>query len=184
MEKYYDTREAAEAAIVPVAGAGDALRAKAGDHLAAERESFERCDTDGFLTQWAHACNADKARMEAELADNGGVAVFPVLVDLETDEIVGEKVFVFANKFNYGTRTVFLVERDGGTEWVNAAYRKDATYTKKGLKKAYVIAEAFIGHKDNDPFNKLPVERGMPAGPIHYHAIRKPATYNWKEEAA
>jgi len=139
-------------------------------------------------TEWKVRCglpgNADKARMEAELADNGGVAVFPVLVDLETDEIVGEKVFVFANKFNYGTRTVFLVERDGGTEWVNAAYRKDATYTKKGLKKAYVIAEAFIGHKDNDPFNKLPVERGMPAGPIHYHAIRKPATYNWKEEAA
>lgn len=35
-------------------------------------ESFERCDTDGFLSQWAADSSAARHRTAAEVLDNGG----------------------------------------------------------------------------------------------------------------
>lgn len=52
------------------------LRAKA---AAAEQEaydSFERCDTDGFISQWAHGLSATRDRTQAEILENGGVSEF------------------------------------------------------------------------------------------------------------
>jgi len=43
---------------------------KAAAHDEAARESFERCDTDGFLTQWAHGINARLERTKAMLMEN------------------------------------------------------------------------------------------------------------------
>src|SRR6476661_6496069 len=46
-------------------------------------DSFERCDTDGFLSQWASGLNAQKHRLQAEIEDNGGKWEFPALFDLD-----------------------------------------------------------------------------------------------------
>ena len=46
-------------------------------------DSFERCDTDGFLSQWAMGLSAQKHRLAAEIAENGGRHSFPALFDLE-----------------------------------------------------------------------------------------------------
>ncbi len=46
-------------------------------------DSFERCDTDGFLSQWAMGLSAQKHRLAAEIAENGGRRDFPALFDLE-----------------------------------------------------------------------------------------------------
>lgn len=59
------------------------LRREAQAHEAAAQESFDRCDTDGFLSQWAHGINAELARTKAEIADNGGVMPFEVLMEGE-----------------------------------------------------------------------------------------------------
>ena len=185
MATYFNTYDDALDSINPAEGAGDELRVKAAKHIADERESFQRCDTDGFLSQWASSCGAEKARAEADLADNGGLSAFPVLVDIETDKIVGEKLFTFFNKFaGYGERQVWLVERNGQTEWVGDAVRA-TTFAKKGLKKVYVTAEAFIGSTESDPFYKLPAKRGLSGitGVIGYGPIRKMKTYKWKEKA-
>ena len=72
------------------------LRAQAIDNLRREEESFQRCDTDGFLSQWALNIGADKLRRQASLLDNGGCATFPVLV--YGDEVVATKVYAFPNK--------------------------------------------------------------------------------------
>lgn len=42
-------------------------------------ESRERCDTDGFLSQWASGITAQLKRAQAELLDAGKTATFPGL---------------------------------------------------------------------------------------------------------
>lgn len=65
-------------------------------------ESFQRSDTDGFLSQWAHNITADKNRNQIEILRNGGYAEFPVLVDAD-DNVVADKIYSFPNKFRgYG----------------------------------------------------------------------------------
>lgn len=44
------------------------------------QESFNRCDTDGFLSQWAHGLNAELERTRAMIADEGGILPFPCLM--------------------------------------------------------------------------------------------------------
>lgn len=43
------------------------------------QESFERCDTDGYLSQWAHQVNAGKYRAEADLLKAENMAEFRFL---------------------------------------------------------------------------------------------------------
>lgn len=57
------------------------LREQANEYRRKAAESFERSDTDGFLSQWAHGVNARRAEAEADLIENGGVADFPTLLD-------------------------------------------------------------------------------------------------------
>lgn len=46
---------------------------QARDSYAAREESWERCDTDGYLSQWASGITADGYRCAAELARNHGL---------------------------------------------------------------------------------------------------------------
>lgn len=51
-------------------------RAQAQDCRAREQESFQRCDTDGCVTQWCLSKSADQYDARAEICDNGGTASF------------------------------------------------------------------------------------------------------------
>ena len=55
---------------------------------AKREESFERCDTDGFITQWAHGLTAQLHGVAAEVAQNGGYDLQPGLFDRTTGERV------------------------------------------------------------------------------------------------
>jgi hypothetical protein len=55
-------------------------------------DSFERCDTDGFLSQWASGLTAQLHRRQADLEDAGGVAEFWALYDAETGERIRAKL--------------------------------------------------------------------------------------------
>jgi hypothetical protein len=46
-----------------------------------KNDSFERCDTDGFLSQWASGICGRRDEYAAQLAEQGGVSDFPVLLD-------------------------------------------------------------------------------------------------------
>lgn len=63
----------------------------------AKQESFDRCDTDGFVSQWASGVNAERDYKQIEILKNGGHAEFRVLVDGEGN-VVADHVFRFANK--------------------------------------------------------------------------------------
>lgn len=59
-------------------------KAEARSHFAKREESFQRCDTDGFLTQWADGLHAQLEREKATIASNGGHALFPGLYEQAT----------------------------------------------------------------------------------------------------
>jgi hypothetical protein len=50
-------------------------------------ESWERSDTDGFLSQKANDVNAQVYEIQADLIERGGVAIFPALFDLEGNQV-------------------------------------------------------------------------------------------------
>lgn len=75
------------------------LEQEAKDALRREEDSFQRCDTDGFLSQWANRMTADLNRKKIELLKNGGYHQFPVLVDTKTGEVVADHMYTFQDKF-------------------------------------------------------------------------------------
>ena len=54
----------------------DQLRAEAAEGYQRAAESFERCDTDGWLSQWCHTLMADLRSRQADLIDAGKQARF------------------------------------------------------------------------------------------------------------
>lgn len=68
-------------------------RAETADQNRRNAESWDRSDTDGFMSQWAHGINAREAELKAQLAERGAwtthLAVFDLdgnLVDAEVRE--------------------------------------------------------------------------------------------------
>lgn len=57
------------------------LNREADECFRREQESFERCDTDGFLSQWANNITGRLKREQARIAENGGKAKLPVLLE-------------------------------------------------------------------------------------------------------
>ena len=54
---------------------------EAASHEQEKVDSFDRSDTDGFLSQWAAGINAELARTRADLEENGKMAWFSCLME-------------------------------------------------------------------------------------------------------
>lgn len=72
-------------------------REKAAAHFAKEQESFDRCDTDGFVSQFCDNLNGRLHNVRASIAENGGRANFVGLY--EGDRRV--KARLIETKFGY-----------------------------------------------------------------------------------
>lgn len=78
----------------------DRLDAKAAAARQEAADSFERCDTDGFISQWASGLTARECSLQATILRQGGVGAFYGL-------------------FKDGRRVkARLVETEWGTSWV------------------------------------------------------------------
>lgn len=66
--------------------------AKSRRHHEAREESFQRCDTDGFLSQWASGLSSQEARENARIARQGGYELFPGLYERATGRRVPAKM--------------------------------------------------------------------------------------------
>lgn len=73
------------------------LRAMAAASRQRSSDSFDRCDTDGFLSQWANDITAQQLTRQAEIAEAGGKAQFEGLYD--GDRRVPAKV-IWVPKYN------------------------------------------------------------------------------------
>lgn len=98
------------------------------------QESFDRCDTDGFLSQWANDLTAQQYDAEAQLRRDGGQAEFTGLYDIATGARLPAK----------------LVTTRYGTAWVNVRTgqffpympRRKATLAKRGVEERRELAPA------------------------------------------
>jgi hypothetical protein len=108
------------------------LREEAAQHERDAHESFERCDTDGFVSQWASGINAQLKAAQASLVEAGGVATFPALVDAETGEWVPSKLI----NGKYGTSWAILDEHGKFTgKFVSAFPARESTMLRKGYRE-------------------------------------------------
>ena len=164
----FPTYEEAEAALPEFESEqAVALREKAADCIRREQESFERCDTDGCVTQWLLSCSAGDYAREAAIANAGGLQIFKVLLDSNTGEVVGNTIHAFQSRFHYGTEYKWAVRRNGSTkaEWVTD-YKRPSGFAAKGLTVAWMLAPAKLYGRL--PGNHLPEPRGM-SGLASYH---------------
>lgn len=113
---------------------------RAANHEAKARESFERSDTDGFVSQWAHGISAGLERAKAELARNGGKASFPGLFERATGERVKAKLI----SGRYGMCWAFVGE-DGefSGEFLGDKRTKRAKLYKVGYEVKDEMASAY-----------------------------------------
>lgn len=63
------------------AGFAAQFRAKAAAAAAERNASFERCDTDGFLSQWASGLTDELHSQQANILENGGKSYFSGLYE-------------------------------------------------------------------------------------------------------
>ena len=109
----------------------DALRAEAAERDAAAEESFRRCDTDGFLSQWALGITASKLRAQADLEDNGGKVEVRALFHLD-----GTVASTHYGNGQYGGYWVLNDEATAryGKRFVNPSYAKKAETRARNMR--------------------------------------------------
>lgn len=95
-------------------------------------DSFERCDTDGFLSQWASDLTANEHLLQAEILDNGGMATFTGLY--EGDRRVKASIVSVYNKFQFQNEPKWVVEDEdpiaAKRKWIPTG---DRSRIQKGL---------------------------------------------------
>jgi hypothetical protein len=106
-------------------------------------ESFERCDTDGFRSQWANDVMARLYDFLAEVAEAGNVRTFRALADLDGNLLNAREV-----QTPYGYAWA-ITNADGSTSWFNESQAKSgarrvAAHAKKGYKFVDYTSEAVV----------------------------------------
>jgi len=123
----------------------ETLRAAANAADAEAEASFQRCDTDGFLSQWAHGITADRLRRQAQIEEDGGMAVFPALFDLDTNAPVPSRMV----QTRYGTKfAVFATPADVFAQGANIVAWVDPFISEKALaRKGYKVVDVWAPAK-------------------------------------
>jgi hypothetical protein len=117
------------------------LRAEAAQHDQDAADSFDRCDTDGFVSQWASGQMADLRRREAELAEHGGTWTFArtELVTLDGQPTDAREV-----QTRFGAKW----RLDSTDQWLPVAPKREATLAKHGYREVTTteVAPAKAAH--------------------------------------
>lgn len=120
----------------------DQLRTEAADLRQEARDSFERCDTDGFLSQWASGLGAYRKEAEAELIERGGVSEFLTLFDLDGNWVPCRMV-----EGKYG-KSWMILDADGKRtgEYVPYLPKRRDTLAKRGYVEGRAMFPARIDY--------------------------------------
>lgn len=109
-------------------------------------DSWDRSDTDGFVSQWASGINARVHDANARIAENGGTAEFAALADLDGN-LVPAKLISTRYGMSWGVLSDPEDPHSSFTGWVNTSKSDDvakqkAYLEKKGYKEVRVLAPA------------------------------------------
>lgn len=123
------------------------------DTLAAKKlqeanDSFDRSDTDGFLSQWAGHLSSQANSMKARLAENGNRAEFPAIFDLEGNLVPAKYI-----RTVYGWTWALLSSEDPTSSFTGffkpSEAKSDNVRVNNDAKKGYyvgrVLAPAAVG---------------------------------------
>lgn len=121
-------------------------RAEGRRDIEAERESFERCDTDGFMSQWAHQIGARENEYKAQLAERGAWTEVCALFDLD-----GNLIDALHGWGQYGEYFMIL-DADGNkdaTRGRNGFFspsqaRSEATARRNNAAKGFYVGTAKV----------------------------------------
>ena len=110
-------------------------RAEAAQHRQDARDSWERSDTDGFVSQWASGINAQVADDNAKIAAAGGVAHFERTVLRRLD---GADPDARLCRTRFGTKWRI----DATDEWLPYKPARATTLAKRGYVEEMETATA------------------------------------------
>ncbi|WP_128378528.1 hypothetical protein [Streptomyces cavernae] len=135
----------------------DRLRAEARQHDADAAESFDRCDIDGFLSQWASGRMAGLKLLAADIAEAGGKWNFRGLFDLDGNLVPAVRV-----EGRWGWSWKLLDEHGRCAGWFNESKakteeRRVAAHAKKGYYVGIVRVPARAELKGTSYFNVMAV---------------------------
>lgn len=120
----------------------DSLRERATAADTAAAESWERSDTDGFVSQWAHGLTADLNRKQADILEAGGMHRFVALFTLTGEYVPAQTV-----EGRWGKRWHLLTASGFGTgTFLPYMPARRQTLAKRGYVEGWVMrpAEAFM----------------------------------------
>ena len=113
-------------------------------------DSFERCDTDGFLSQWASQESAHKCRIQADIVENGGVWGFTGLY--EGDRRVKAR---FGSSTHYGQISFWWLLHDDEVDLIQRRGKKFLpTGEKSRVQKQLGLSERFEDAPAEAAFNQ------------------------------
>jgi hypothetical protein len=126
--------------LAATATTADEHRAAAAAYSYAKQESYDRCDTDGALSQWAHGLNEGKEHLAAQIADNGGVWEFDGLFDLDGNLVPAKEI-----ETRYGWSWMLLDEAGRCDGWFNESKaKKDETRIRNNAKKGFYVGRVRV----------------------------------------
>lgn len=100
------------------------------------QESYERCDTDGFLSQWANDRLAHLYSQIAGVAEDGGMFDFYMLTDLEGNRLDATQV---KNQYGKWSWRIWDPETRRVSWFAESYARKGATRRANNRKKGYTF---------------------------------------------
>lgn len=112
-----------------------ALRAEAAEWDQCAADSFERSDTDGFLSQWASGLTAQKLRAQAALAEAGGMIEARALFNLDGT--------VASTHYGYGEYGPYWVLNDVATAAYGKRFLNPSKARKAATRKRNMAAKGF-----------------------------------------
>lgn len=101
-------------------------------------ESFQRCDTDGFLSQWALGLGAQERRLQAGIEEAGGLSEFAALFDLDGNRVPAKLI-----DGRFGTCWA-MCDDDGQFtgQFIKAFPARESTMERKGFREGREMAPA------------------------------------------
>lgn len=98
-------------------------------------ESFERCDTDGFVSQWAHQMDEHRYHLNAELAEQNGTTEVGALFDLD-----GNLLHARHGWGQYGEYWMLLdIDGDNAGYFNPSQARNDARRVAANARKGFYV---------------------------------------------
>jgi hypothetical protein len=147
------------------------LREQAARARQQEQESFDRCDTDGFLSQWASSITAAEKDREADLANRGGLVISEALMDVDSGQIVCACITIEPDRFapwKTSHKWIFPA-REGRSQYKReyvTDYKRDSSFAALGLRKVWLVAPGRM--LPRHPGNHCAEPRGL-SGCAGYH---------------